>query len=254
MTGRPWILAETNLLDVRGTAHDVAILPWAATEPHNFHLPYATDVFETLAIAAEAARLAWEKGSRPLVLPAIPFGANEQQLGLPGTINLHPSTQAGVLGDIVESLEAHGLQKLVVLNGHGGNDFKQMIRETQNSTPVFLSTVSWFRIPGTLDVFDDPGDHAGEMETSLMLHLRPELVRPLEDAGSGLARHWKLQALREGWAWAPRQWARVTDDTGVGDPSGGTAEKGAAYFATVTEKLAEYITEVASADLHDLYE
>jgi creatinine amidohydrolase len=79
-------------------------------------------------------------------------------------------------------------------------------------------------------------------------------VRPLEDAGSGLARHWKLQALREGWAWAPRQWARVTDDTGVGDPSGGTAEKGAAYFATVTEKLAEYITEVASADLHDLYE
>jgi creatinine amidohydrolase len=101
VTGRPWILAETNLLDVRGTAHDVAILPWAATEPHNFHLPYATDVFETLAIAAEAARLAWEKGSRPLVLPAIPFGANEQQLGLPGTINLHPSTQAGVLGDIV---------------------------------------------------------------------------------------------------------------------------------------------------------
>ncbi|HIF24164.1 MAG TPA: creatininase family protein [Gemmatimonadetes bacterium] len=254
MGGRPWVLAETALKEVRETAYDVAILPWGATEAHNYHLPYATDVFETLEVAVEAARIAWREGLRPLVLPALPFGANEQQLDIPGTINMHPSTQGAVLSDVIESVEHHGLQKLLILNGHGGNDFRQMIREAQASTPIFLSTVAWFRIPGTMQMFEAPGDHAGEMETSLMMHLRPDLVRGLDEAGSGTAREWKLDAIREGWAWAPRQWSRVTDDTGVGDPRKATAEKGAAFFEAVTQRLAAYLVELAECDPTDLYE
>ncbi|MDH3271600.1 MAG: creatininase family protein [Gemmatimonadota bacterium] len=250
---RPWILAETRWDALQGGEHDVLVLPWGATEPHNLHLPYATDVYETEAIAAEAARIAWERGCRPLVLPTVPFGANEQQLELAGTVNLHPSTQALVLGDVVESLEIQGFDRLVVLNGHGGNDFRQIIRELQSRTDVFLSTVNWFRIAGTLDGFAEPGDHAGEAETSLMLHLRPDLVAPLSEAGPGDRRHWKLDAIREGWAWAPRDWPRVTDDTGVGDPRAATKEKGKAYFGAVAEKIAGYLVELAGADLDDLY-
>lgn len=253
MTGRPWILAETAWPTVRDGDYRLAILPWGATEPHNLHLPYATDVFESEAIAGEAASRAWDRGCRSLVLPTIPFGANAQQMDLRGTINLHPSTQAAVLLDVLESLEGQDFDRLVILNGHGGNDFRAMIRELQTSTTIFLSTVNWFRIPGTQEMFDEPGDHAGEMETSLMLHLRPDLVRPLEEAGPGAGRPWKLSAIREGWVWAPRQWSRVTDDTGVGDPTPATAEKGRACFGAVSDRVADFLCELAAADLDDLY-
>lgn len=253
MTSRPWILAEARWDAVPGEAYDVVVLPWGATEPHNRHLPYATDVYEVEAVAAEAARRAWEGGARPLVLPAIPFGANEQQMDLRGTVNLHPSTQALVLSDVVEGLEGQGFDRLMILNGHGGNDFRAMIRELQSRTTVFLSTLDWFRIPGVAELFEDPGDHAGEMETSLMLHLRPELVGPLESAGEGAGRAWKLSAIREGWAWAPRQWSRVTDDTGVGDPGPATPEKGEACFDLVCQRIADHLRELAAADLDDLY-
>lgn len=251
--GRPWILKEATLDTVGTTDYQVAVLPWGATEAHNFHLPHGTDVYESEAIAAEAARLAWQDGAKPVVLPCVPFGANEQQMEIPGTVNLHPSTQASLLADVLESVEAWNLRKLMILNGHGGNDFRQMIRELQAQTDVFLSVVSWFRIPDTDAVFDDPGDHAGEAETSLMLHLHPGLVLPLTEAGPGTARPWKLAAMREGWAWAPRKWAEVTEDSGVGDPAPATAEKGAAYFQAVTRRVADYLLELAAADPDDLY-
>lgn len=254
MSGRPWVLKEATLEAIGTTDYEVAVVPWGATEAHNFHLPHGTDVYESEAIAAEAARLSWEQGTRAVVLPCVPFGANEQQMDIPGTVNLHPSTQASVLSDIVESVEAWNIPKVMILNGHGGNDFRQMIRELQGQTDVFLSVVSWFRIPGTDAVFDDPGDHAGEMETSLMLHLHADLVLPLEEAGSGSVREWKLTAIREGWAWAPRRWSEVTEDTGVGDPAPATAEKGAEYFRSVTERIAAYLVELAAADPDDLYE
>ena len=253
MSGRPWILAETTWKSVQRERYEVAVLPWGATEAHNLHLPYGTDTYESIAVAAEAGRIAWEAGARVLVLPAVPFGANEQQLDISGTVNLHPSTQAAVLADVLESIEAHAIPKIVIINGHGGNDFRQIIREAQTGSPVFLSVVNWYALPGALDGFREPGDHAGEMETSLMLHLRPDLVLPLEEAGAGHARPWRLSAIREGWAWAPRRWSRVTDDTGVGDPSAATAHKGAAFFEIVTRRIADYLLELARADASNLY-
>jgi len=254
MTARPWILSEATWSTVREDPYDVAILPWGATEAHNYHLPYGTDCYETAAIAEEAARKAWERGARVVVLPVVPFGVNTQQLDIPLTLNMKPSTQAVVLSDLVESLEAHRVAKLVVLNGHGGNDFRQMIRELQTRTPLFLCTTNWWTIPGLTERFEDPGDHAGELETSLMMHLHPELVRPLDEAGPGRARDWKVKAFREKWAWAPRQWTRVTDDTGVGDPSPATTSKGAAYFDALTSKLADFLVELNAVDPAEMYE
>lgn len=247
------MLNELHWKTVRETRYDLAVLPWGATEAHNLHLPYATDNIETEAIAAESARRAWERGARVVVLPTVPFGVNTGQLDIPLCLNLNPSTQAAVLRDLAHSLAGQGVGRLVVLNGHGGNDFRQMIRELQPAVSIFVCTVSWYAALDPGPFFDDPGDHAGEMETSLLLHVAPDLVRPLSEAGDGAARQFTVAALRDRWAWAPRRWRQVSDDTGVGNPAAATAEKGARYLDAVTERLAGFLVELAAADPDALY-
>lgn len=254
MNARPYLLAETNWKTVRDTAYEVAILPWGATEAHNFHLPYATDTIQCDYIAAEAARLAWETGARVVVLPTVPFGVQTGQLDIPLCLNVNPSTQAAVLTDVARALAGQGIRKLVVLNGHGGNDFRQMIRELQPKVELFLCAVDWYKVVDPALHFEDLGDHAGEMETSVMQHIAPALVLPLSEAGDGSARVFRVAALRERWAWAPRRWTEVSADTGVGDPSASTPEKGREYVAAVTSRIASFLTELATASLDDLYQ
>ncbi|RYU78151.1 creatininase family protein [Hymenobacter persicinus] len=255
MSPRPYILAETTWKTVREANYEVVVLPWGATEAHNYHLPYATDNFQSDYVAAEAARLAWEQGAKVVVLPGIPFGVNTGQLDITLDINLNPSTQLLILRDVVQVLARQGIPKLVVLNGHGGNDFRQILRELQAEFPtVFLSTLNWFRAADRTAFFSAPGDHADELETSVMLHIAPDLVSPLAEAGSGAAKQFRIQALRQGWAWAQREWSQVSADTGVGDPAAATAEKGAAFLAAVTRNISQFLVELAAADVRDLYE
>lgn len=254
MSSRPYILAETTWQQVRAAAYQVVLLPWGATEAHNYHLPYATDNIQCDYVAAEAARLAWEAGAKVVVLPTIPFGVNTGQLDIMLDINLNPSTQLAILRDIVAVLARQGLPKLVVLNGHGGNDFRQHLRELQAEFPtVFLSTVNWFKAVDRSQFFVAPGDHADALETSAMLHIAPGLVRPLAEAGAGQARQFRIAALRQGWAWAQREWSQVTADTGVGDPAEATAEKGAAVLAAACRNIGQFLIELAAADVNDLY-
>jgi creatinine amidohydrolase len=251
---RPYVLAETNWKTIRETEYEVAILPWGATEAHNFHLPYGTDSLQAEALAVAAAGWAWDRGARCLVLPTVPFGANAQQVDIPHTLNLNPSTQAFLLADLVESLEVQEVPKLLILNGHGGNEFRPAIRELQAKTDVFLCLVDWYKVLDNAEFFEDPGDHAGEMETSLMLNLVPDLVLPLSEAGHGHARAFKLGGFRAGVAWAPRNWIQVTTDTGVGDPHLATAEKGRRFLEALTETIGEFLVDLANADLDELYE
>ncbi len=251
---RPYILNELTWKTVRDARYEVAVLPWGATEAHNLHLPYSTDNVETERIAALAARHASERGARVVVLPVMPFGVNTGQLDIPLCLNLNPSTQALVLRDLATSLAGQGVPKLVILNGHGGNDFRQMIRELQPAVPLFLCTVNWYKVEDQKQFFSDLGDHAGELETSVMLHVAPELVRPLAEAGPGRARRFTIAALKQGWAWAPRRWRQVTDDTGVGNPAAATAEKGRKYVEAVSEKIGSFLVELAQADAAALYE
>ena len=254
MSNRPYLLSEATWKSVRDTRYDVAVLPWGATEAHNFHLPYGTDNIETEAIAARAAERAWQQGAKVVVLPNVPFGVNTGQLDIPLCINMNPSTQALVLRDVALALAGQGIPKLVVLNGHGGNDFRQMIRELQPQVSLFLSTISWFKVVDPKELFSDLGDHGGELETSVMLHVAPDQVLPLSDAGSGAAKRFKIAGFREGWAWAPRKWTEVTADTGVGNPAKAAAEKGKRYVEIVTAKIADFIVELARADTSKLYE
>ena len=253
MSARPYILAESTWKTVDATPYEVAILPWGATEAHNYHLPYATDTIQCDALAAEAARRAWERGAKVVVLPTVPFGVNTGQLDIKLCLNMNPATQAALLADLVHALEVQGVHKLVIFNGHGGNDFRQMIRELQPRTRVFLSSINWYKIGDAKAIFTDLGDHAGELETSVMLHVAPDLVRPLGEAGDGRERRWSIVGLREGWAWAPRRWSQVSADTGTGNPALATREKGARYTELVTSKVADYLTELADADTAALY-
>jgi creatinine amidohydrolase len=254
MEPRPYVLNELTWKTVRDTRYEVTVLPWGATEAHNLHLPYTTDNVQVEQIAALAAGCAWERGARVAVLPLVPFGVNTGQLDIPLCVNMNPSTQALVLRDVATSLAAQGVPKLVILNGHGANDFRQMIRELQPTVSLFLCTVNWYQVVDPKPFFSDLGDHAGELETSVMLHIAPELVRPLSEAGAGRARRFKIAALREGWAWAPRQWRQVTDDTGSGNPAAATAEKGRKYVEAVSEKIASFLVDLAKADLTKMYE
>lgn len=251
---RPHVLADCTYGALRDARHDVALLPWGATEAHNFHLPYGTDTIEASEVAARAAGLAWEMGARPIVLPAIPFGVQTGQLDIPFCVNVNPSTQGMLLGDIARSIAPHGVRALVIVNGHGGNDFRPMIRELQPAVKLFLCTLDWWRAVDASRYFAEPGDHAGELETSVTMALAPELVRPLAEAGSGAARRFRPRALREGWAWAPREWTRVTDDTGVGDPSRATADAGIRFVDAATQRIADFIVELAAALPDAMYE
>jgi len=252
---RQYLLAETNWLTLKDEDIPMVVLPWGATEAHNYHLPYATDNIEADAIAAEAGRLAREKGSKVIILPTIPFGVNTGQADIKLDINLNPSTQLAILADIIDVLNRQGIYKLLILNSHGGNDFKTMIRELGLKYPeMFLLTTSWFKILDKAEYFEEPGDHADEMETSLLLHLEPGLVRPLEEAGLGPENKSRITGIREGWAWAERKWSKASPDTGIGNPKKATAEKGEIFFRDVTQKIADLIVEVGEADINDLYE
>ncbi|HET9454197.1 MAG TPA: creatininase family protein [Gemmatimonadaceae bacterium] len=251
---RPFVLAELTWPQAKATRYEVAILPWGATEAHNTHLPYATDNIQSEQVAIRAAERAWNAGAKVVVLPAVPFGVNTTQLDIPLTINMNPSTQARVLADVVASLETQGVPKLVIVNGHGGNDFRQTIRELQPATRVFMATINWWSCVDVKQFMENAGDHAGEAETSAMMHLAPDSVRPLKEAGAGRARASKLTGIREGWAWAPRRWTQVTDDTGIGDPSKSSREKGERYVSAAVERIAGFLVELGAMDPGNPYE
>ncbi|HZY78323.1 MAG TPA: creatininase family protein [Cyclobacteriaceae bacterium] len=251
---RPYILSESNWKYIKDATFDAAVLPWGACEAHNYHMPYGTDILEAEYISAEAARLAWERGARPIVLPPIPFGVNTGQFDVKLDINMNPSTQFMILKDVIEVLDRQGIYKLIILNSHGGNDFRTMIRELGLKFPkMFLTSCNWYQSIDQKQFFENKDDHAGEMETSLMLYLRPDLVN-LSQAGDGASKKFKITGIREGWAWAERKWMQVTKDTGVGDPRKATKEKGEAYFKAVTQKVSVYFEEVCKTPNSDLYE
>jgi creatinine amidohydrolase len=252
---RPYLLAECNWKDIKDRAIELAILPWGATEAHNYHLPYSADIIESDHIAEISAEKAYHQGAKILVLPTIPYGVNTGQADVKLDLNINPSTQAAILNDIIEVLNRQKIYKLLILNGHGGNDFKQILRELGLKYPkMFLSYCNWYKTIDKSEYFDYDGDHADEMETSLLLYLAPNLVLPLDEAGPGLEKKMKIQGIKEGWAWAERKWSEATEDTGIGSPKNATREKGKRYFNAVTEKISRLFIEIANANLDDLYE
>ena len=231
---------------VKPLHYDLTILPWGATEPHNLHLPYLTDCILSHAIAVDAAKQALEQsGTRCMVLPYVTAGSqNPGQRELSFCIHYRYETQKAILTDIVASLHAQGYRRLLIINGHGGNTFKSMIRDLSLDYPDFLiATSEWFTFVPAKEYFDEPGDHADELETSVMMHYHPELV-DLNEAGDGKSKKFASQMLNEKVAWVPRHWMKVSEDTGIGNPKKASAEKGKRYAESVTAKYAQLFKEL----------
>lgn len=252
----PFVLAELTHAVIRGETWQAAVLPFGATEPHNLHMPYGTDTYQVEEIARRACRRAWDKGARVILLPAMPFGVNTNHLKVPGGLacSVRPTTLLAFLTDIVDSLQRQGVRKLVLLNGHGGNELKPLMRELHHVTGVFLCLCDWYRLAADCypDIFVKPGEHADEMETSLGLAFFPELLTP-ELADAGAQRPTRLEAVNKGWISITRPWHLATTNTGLGDPSHASADKGCRLMDILEERLGDFLTELAKTEMNESF-
>jgi creatinine amidohydrolase len=246
-----FVLAEQLHGDTRAHAWDVAVLPFGATEPHNLHMPYGTDTLQVEEIGRRACEHATKAGAKVILLPALPFGVNTNHLKVPGavTCSLTPTTMLAILTDLVDAMSRQGIKKMLLLNGHGGNELKSLTRELHHRTDVFLCVCDWFRV--AVDqyprIFEKPGEHADEVETSLGLAFFPHLLKP-ELADAGTVKPTRFEAINRGWVSITRPWHLATTNTGMGDPRPATAEKGRRLMEILTERIGGFLIELAAAE------
>lgn len=254
---RPWILAEANYAYVKENPYEVAVLPFGATEPHNLHLPYGTDLFEATILGEKICQAAHENGARPVLLPTIPYGTETNMHALPLAMNLNPSTLTQVTTDLVGSLVDSNIRKVVLLNSHGGNGLKPLLRELYGKTEARLFLCNWFEVLADIydEIFSEKEDHAGEMETSFGMAFFPELVIRNEDgslaADEGATRESRFEAINRGWVSITRPWQLLTTNSGSGNPHAATKEKGEQMMQHLVERLGAFLVELSAAEIDD---
>lgn len=245
---KPWRLAEATLKDVRKNRYDLAVLPFGATEPHNLHLPYSTDNIEVVEACDRACAWAWKKGARVALLPNIPFGADQTMLSFPMTISLDQEQLNDIVASVAKSLEHHGVMKLVVVNGHGGNNFQSGIRTLYGRSPVFCCLINWYQSSKekAAALFEHKGEHADELETSMIQAIAPHLVE-MDWADDGAIAPSLFEGVRNGWVWHPRPWEKLTTNSGCGYPHKASAEKGRMFLESVAANMGKFLVELARA-------
>ena len=224
-----------------GAGATTVILPLGATEQHGPHLPLGTDTIRATALADRLA----EKLPGSLVAPALPFGCSDEHWGFPGLLGLDAETLARVVLDLARRLTGWGVRRLVILSAHGGNGdalelaqalLQRELPDLEVRTNSNLETIA----PVALELARQEGIsasalglHAGEGETSEMLHLRPDLTHP-QRAASGFTGDMKtiLDELREGGLQA------VTANGVLGDPARAAADRGSRYLDAAADDLA----------------
>jgi creatinine amidohydrolase len=255
----PWKLSETNYGEVKQRRYEVAVLPFGATEPHNLHLPYSIDTIEGNIVGENICEEAHRRGAKVILLPTIPYGTQTNQAKFPFAMNLYPSTLSTIIHDLVESLVRTGIRKIVLLNGHGGNELKSVLRELHGRTPAHLFLCNWYTVCQDLygEIFDRPDNHAGEMETSFALAYCPELVARHADgtltADEGRAAETRFEAVNRGWVNITRPWHLLTTNAGVGNPHAATAEKGRRLVEAIVGRLAPFLVELSAAKMDERF-
>jgi len=256
---RPWKLAEVSYGIVKEQPYEVAVLPLGATEPHNLHLPYGTDIFEADLVGERICEAAWGRGAKVVLLPTVPYGTQTNQMQFPLAMNLNPTTLAIVIRDLVDSLSRHGIQKIVLLNSHGGNELKSVLRELYDQTEAKLFLCNWYTVFKDVysDIFSAADDHAGEVETSLMLAYHPELVARTPDgalaADEGRSASSRFDAVNRGWVSITRPWHLLTTNSGCGNPHAATAEKGLRLMEILVQRLGGFLAELAVSPLDERF-
>jgi creatinine amidohydrolase len=251
----PWSTSPWPLLQEAAEQGAVVVLPLGATEQHGPHLPVETDSLIATRMATRAAELT---GAPVVVGPTVPFGYSHYHLHLAGTVSLRRETLAGLLLDVCRSIHAHGFERLLLLNAHGGNapGMESAVTELAEDG-LFVAAASWWSFAG--DVLEDVlesaaggANHACELETSVMLHLAPELVR-MDRAIAELGRaesSWGWRDFRGGERNGPVSFPitpLTRSQSGVyGDPTLATAAKGERIVSHVAGRLAQLLQEIAT--------
>jgi len=245
-----WELTTTNLHRLSQRNYELAVLPIGAIEAHNRHLPEGQDFLHATYVARRSCELAWEKCESVICLPTLPYGVDCNQMAYPLAIHVSQTALDAMVRDIIVSLQKHGIRKIVLINAHGGNDFKPLIRQIQCDMDVYVFLCDWWKVGFDKyeQIFTKPDDHAGQMETSIAMALYPDLVEP-NVAGNGKPRPFRFEALRKGWLQTSRNFAKLNDHCAVGDPSDSSAKRGRQYLNLACERISGFLVELANTPI-----
>ncbi|WP_328701673.1 creatininase family protein [Amycolatopsis pittospori] len=221
--------------DERTRAADVAVLPIGSFEQHGAYLPLATDAVIATTIADALA------AAYPILrLPPITIACSHEHADWPGTVSISAATLYAVVNDVAASLHRSGVSKLVLVNAHGGNYvLSNVVQEATSPMALFPGVEAWQAAHSAagLETSLDSDMHAGELETSLLLHAHPSLVRPGFEEADHLAddrRHLLTLGLRP-----------YSESGVVGRPSLGTAEKGRLVLESLVESFGETLAALS---------
>ena len=233
----------------------IPILPTGSVEQHGHHLPLKVDHLCASSVATEAARL---RPERALVLPPVSYGYVHHVMDFPGSLNIHHEHFVQFCLDICKSLAYHGFKKMIIVNGHGSNHnlVDMVARRTIVETDASCVFCSWWQLL-TVDpdfnktwresVFPGGVAHAGELETSMLMHLSPESVRE-DRIKTELARtqtrspqHIWLDLFGSGPVGLIEWTSQYTDSGVMGEAEKATAAKGKRVFEEASSRLAEFV-------------
>jgi creatinine amidohydrolase len=245
--------AENTRRDLGAVDADetVVVVPVGAIEQHGAHLPVGTDAL----IAERISRAVAERADEALAAPALPYGYSPHHGGVPGTISLSSETYLGVVTDILGSLVDDGFERIVVVNGHGGNRslLKTAVSDFRDDRGVSVAVLSyWDFVEDELQSLRDSPrggvSHGGELESSLVLYLREELVGDeredfVRDDRDGYVR---TDLFGSGAVYYPQHFDELTETGVSGHPSAASREKGERLFERSVEALVEFVRSYAN--------
>lgn len=225
------LLPTTTTSDVKAGGAKCAVLPVGSFEQHGDYLPLITDTVVASVIARELA-----KAYPVLQLPPVTISCSHEHSAWEGTASISASTLYAIVNDIYASITNSGLTSMVILNGHGGNYVLANVVQEGSALgkrmALFPSGEDWTEARESAGLVSSMHEdmHAGEIETSILLHAHPELVRDGYEAADWVAndrRHLLTTGMGE-----------YTRSGVIGRPSLGSAEKGKAALASLVDSFA----------------
>jgi creatinine amidohydrolase len=237
------LLSEMNAKQVRTSVNSdtVAILIFGACENHGDHMPFGADFIMPYELAKKVAA----KSKNVLVLPPVPYGVSSHHKDFAMTVSMEPETMVKVIRDILQSLVANKIGRIIIINGHDGNvapiEMASRAVKEQHPAVVISCLESWWHLVGQLDtrLFDvwNGLGHGGEAETSALLALKPELVDMAsapEEVVPNLPEH-----LRIYW-----KFNELTGTGATGAPKKASVEKGLKLVSLLENVVLEFIEKM----------
>ena len=237
----------------------VALVPVGSTEQHGYHLPTMTDIFLCYEVCK---RVAQRMPNDAVVLPPVNYGYNEHHLDLPATIHIDYKPWIDFVLSICKSLVHHRFKKIIVVNGHGSNHMLAEIvaRRTTLETDAICASVTYLSLARDelMKILEGESSHAGELETSLMFYLAPEMVdmtKAVKDISFQESNYIK-------YTWSPSNpsqgvvrfmdwWSRMSKTGVLGDPTKSTPEKGKKILEAIVEDLAGFVKEFKEREIRE---